>query len=246
MSARTWPDPGRTVDCWADPPDHDPSPPGRWLRPERERAPIGPLLPSVDDLLRLGCDHAPSLAAEGADRVLGPYALEAPLAARREAVALAAFLLPDDDDATPIDRWLRETRDRDRADGVRAARWAPLAPFRAALEAPGVARLAPLLPMGTGAPDGPVAWRPLPDPTGDAAGDLIFARVARDPHGWRVVAGVSVPEGPPGLLARLADALPPGRPPTTEGTLRRAGHVLLRRWLEHHWATKTTIPTPTP
>ncbi len=244
MSApRTWPDAVRVLGCWDDPPVDAP-PAGPWLRPERERAPLGPSLPTVDDLVRLGCDHAPSLAAEGADRVLGPFALDAPREALREAVALAAFLVPEDDDTSPVDRALRDVRERAVADGLRAARWAPLAPWRVRV-AGDAATVAPLLPMGTGAPDGPVAWRPLPAPCGEAAPDLVFARLARGPDGWRLLAGLAIPEPPPGLLERLAAALPPGRPPTTEGTLRAAGHTLLRRLLEHHWATKTTIRTPT-
>jgi uncharacterized protein YbdZ (MbtH family) len=237
---RVWPDPARTVGVWDDPLVDGPRPPA--LRPERERAPIAARLPTVDDLLRIGLDHAPSLAAEGADRVLGPYALDAPREALREAVALAAFVVPEDDDTSPVDRVLRDLRGP-AAEGLRATRWAPLAPWRVRVTG-GTAEVTPLLLMGNGAPDGPVAWRALPPCVEDASQDLVFARIANTPGGWRLVAGVAVPAAAAAHVAEAWSDLPEGRPPTTEGTLRSAGHTLLRRTLELHWAT-TTTRTPT-
>jgi hypothetical protein len=200
-------------------------------------------MPSVDDLVRIGLDHAPSLAAEGVDRVLGPYALEASWDLRREAVALAAFLIPEDDDTTPIDRVLRDLRGGP-AQGIRAARWAPLAPFT--VEAPDqkTTLVSPLLPMGTGAPDTPVAWRPLPGVVPEATGHTVFARIGLTHSGWCVIAGFAVPPVMADTLAALYLTLPMGRPPSTEGTLRTAGTNLARRHLEQLWAN-TTTRTPT-
>jgi hypothetical protein len=90
--ARVWPDPDLRDEPWGDggdggdggagdagaAPGPAPGPTPEWLRPERDRPPPGGLLPSVADLVRIGTDHAPSLVAEGPDRVLGPWAIDAP------------------------------------------------------------------------------------------------------------------------------------------------------------------------
>lgn len=240
---RIWPDPARTEGVWDDP--AEPGPPGRvdGVRPERDRPPEPGRAAAVDDLLRLGADFAPSLAAEGADRVLGPFADDAPRELRRHAVALAAFLVPEDADRSPVERAIHELPG-DVAQGLRCARWAPLAPWRLHPAGPGRVTLEPLLPMGTGVPPAPLDWPGVPAVDG-ADGEVVFARVAPAHGGWGLVAGIAAPPPPPGWLLREARALPAGRPPTTEGTLRARGHVLLRRWLEHRWATTTTTRMPT-
>lgn len=253
--ARVWPDPDLRDEPWGDggagdpvaAPDTTPgATPGtlpEWFRPERDRPPPGGRLPSVADLVRIGTDHAPSLVAEGPDRVLGPWAIDAPRDVLLVATALAAFLVPEDDDTTPVDRVLRESSGPAAA-GLRAARWAPLAPWTVEPCGDGRVVVTPLLPMGAGAPAGPVAWGPVPAVAGGGA--LVFARIAPAPEGWALVAGLALPAPPAGTLSSVARRLPAGRPPTTEGTLRARGHALLRGLLEREWATTRTIRTPTP
>lgn len=252
--ARVWPDPDLRDEPWGDggdggagdagaAPGPAPGPTPEWLRPERDRPPPGGLLPSVADLVRIGTDHAPSLVAEGPDRVLGPWAIDAPREVLLVATALAAFLVPEDDDTTPVDRVLRELSGPAAA-GLRAARWAPLAPWAVEPCGDGRVLVTPLLPMGSGAPAGPVAWGPVPAVAG--GGDLVFARIAPALEGWALVAGLALPAPPAGTLSSAARRLTAGRPPTTEGTLRARGHALLRGLLEREWATTRTIRTPTP
>lgn len=205
------------------------------LVPDHNPLPLGDLLPSEADLVRVATDHDPCAVAEGGDRVLGPFAEEAELGAMRAAVALAAFLVGEDADVSPVDRWLRETTaEQERKAGFRAARAAPLLPYAVTPVADGAVTLRPLLPQGPSAPVGRVAWRALPSPAG-GDGTVVFARVARSSRGFCLVTGIGVP-GWPAEAERwatwLAFAL---RRPTVEDLGRDLGHVLLRRVLECWW-----------
>lgn len=203
-------------------------------RPDPAPLPLGDRLPSEVDLVRIATDHDPCVVAEGGDRVLGPFADEGDPATMRVAVALAAFLVGEDADVSPVDRWLRETEgELEVKAGLRAARGAPLLPY--AVERAGDrVRLRPLLPQGGSAPQGDLPWRPLPAPAG-GEGDLVFARIARTSAGFRLVTGLVVPAWPAEAqrwVGWLAFAL---RRPSVEDLGRELGHVLLRRVLECGW-----------
>ncbi|MCB9686107.1 MAG: hypothetical protein H6735_13790 [Alphaproteobacteria bacterium] len=205
------------------------------LGPDPNPLPIGDRLPTEADLVRVAADHDPCVVAEGGDRVLGPFAQDAEPAAMRAAVALAAFLVGEDADVSPVDRWLRETAgELEHKLGFRAARAAPLLPYAVTVTGADQVSLRPLLSQGASAPTGPVPWRSLPAPAG-GDGSVVFARVARTSSGFRPVTGITVP-GWPAEAERwaswLAFAL---RRPTVEDLGRSLGHVLLRRVLECGW-----------
>ncbi|MCA9493339.1 MAG: hypothetical protein KC621_25585, partial [Myxococcales bacterium] len=127
------------------------------LVPDPNPLPVATWLPTEAELVRVATDHDPCVVAEGGDRVLGPFAGDGDPQAMRAAVALAAFLVGEDADVSPVDRWLRETSgEAERKQGFRAARAAPLLPYRVAPLAEGRARLSPLLPQGASAPIGEI------------------------------------------------------------------------------------------
>ena len=219
------------------------------IRRKRE-LPVAAALASEADLVRIATDFDPSAGNHGPDLVLGPLADER-LDRRtlQVAVALATFYEGDDAVGSPYRRWLR-ARPMDTAEvrrGVQAIADAPFAPWAVAWVDGDHAQLRDLLDLGPSVvPPGPVRLRQVARPFQTEVADsaILFSRVAREGDGWVATCPIVVPGPLPvafprwltwvawSARVRFRSIL------TRAGLLRRYGHVLCRRVLEHEWVQR--------
>jgi hypothetical protein len=218
------------------------------LLPEASALPVAERAPELAALVRLGTDIDPALGASAPDLVLGPWGLTADAHTRAVAVAWGALHAMDEPPPSPVERWLRQRGGpRQLRASLVALRAAPPAPFGVLSWEPGsdgggIARLQPLLELGSCAPSGPVrVERP-----GTVAGPVrvgggLVARVMRvqGEPGWVAVGALCCAEPilPPHWLVRATwrerSAGLPVR--TIAEVLRARGPHLVRRILEREW-----------
>lgn len=213
-----------------------------------------PTVPATQVYAALATDFMPGAAHDAPRIVLGPWldGLDRQQTPHHRALlaatATAAFCRPHTLDRTPLRAWQRDGKVLPpawlRAQVLAPAR-TPYAPWR--LRAAGAAwHLEPLLPMQP-------QWVPTVPVTledagwvdgGPREGGLLWARVVPTHAGWRVVAGLVLPEVPPeawlrGVVAHVAASqLVDNRMVRFADVLRRCGHWMAGE--AHAWWWVTT------
>ncbi len=219
------------------------------------RPPLAGALLDGDILCDIVEDLVPDIVPEAGDRILGPWADDAPpralLAAAAEALMSVPLLVPD---TLVTSRWLRENRG---AGAARGAAGPGRRGFNPWLRAPamlwrlgaggGLTPLLPLSPRLAPPPDAPIrgriAW------LSGAPGDALVARawpIDADPEGaWQLLGAIGLPAAPPlpALIRRLTLELwrtrRHERRATWEDLLRRRPEVLYRTCSRWCWMRET-------
>lgn len=188
-------------------------------------------------------DHVPDVAPMAADRILGPWADEAPdrrlITAAVEALAFAP-LMPSGNSTVSFRYEHRPRPPLAERDGLRAARFVP--PMVWSVPADPDALWTPLLPFADQMhPDGPTVGEAVPLP-GVATVRAVVGRLHPMGDGrWSLTAGIGLGELPPveALMRRLTLELwrvrRHERRATWEDLLRRRGEVLYRTCSTWWW-----------
>jgi len=226
----------------------EPAPPA--LRQLEQPLPVAPILPSDSWLADVTENVMPDAGMSSVERVLGPWADQAPpRRARRVAAGVMAFSPYIQPRVRPFDRWAKDKRGGTDADrqALRAIDRAPAMCW--VVDEPGAVR--PLLALpGRHTPDGPV--RLLPDRQGSSPGLIPtgtwLARVFRGPDGWYAALALPLEARPDQgwLLQRLCAELWQFRCFVPEADwyllLRERAEVLYRCCHEWAWTAREAAP----